>query len=407
MVDFWREIFDYLQRRLGQSVASCIGIIWGIFIMIVLVGVGTGFEYGIYRLFEDFSKGCTYVYAGETSKVSSKSSIGKQISFKEEDIAVLKKTTDAITAISPEISQWFKIKYKGKEGDFELKGISEDYLKIKKINVSSGRFLNKLDFDESRKTVVIGKNVVDVLFKNEDPIGRSVEINGSFFSVVGILKNTQMGYADERACYLPLSTFNVAITDSEEFKVFLYDVENQKKSKEVEEIVRNKLSQICGFDKTDDRAIYISSIDQQVGMFTSFFDAIKYFMWFVGISTLVGGIIGVGNIMNATVRERTREIGIRKAIGAKSMDIKKMIIAETLTITFISGVVGILLGWLVLLLIGCFISEDSLIMTKPHLDVVTTIFSMIVLIVSGVLAGLKPASYAASLQPIEALRRED
>ena len=143
--------------------------------------------------------------------------------------------------------------------------------------MSSGRFLNKLDFDESRKTVVIGKNVVDVLFKNEDPIGRSVEINGSFFSVVGILKNTQMGYADERACYLPLSTFNVAITDSEEFKVFLYDVENQKKSKEVEEIVRNKLSQICGFDKTDDRAIYISSIDQQVGMFTSFFDAIKYF----------------------------------------------------------------------------------------------------------------------------------
>jgi putative ABC transport system permease protein len=405
--DFWGEIYEYIKRKPQKVIVSSIGIVWGIFILTLLIGVGNGFERGVFKVFSGFAVNSTYIFASETSVEYKGTAINKKIFLNEMDLDILKKTVPEIIHISPEVSQRKLVLHKNKTGLFEIKGVYPAYFSIKLIETEVGRILNPLDMQKNRKTALIGENVVEVLFKDQNPIGEMIQIDREIFQVVGTIKNTILNSSEERAIYIPFSTYLSILYDAQNFSTVVYNQEETMNSKKIQLNIRSRMARKYQFSPDDDNVFYFNSIEDQVKAFSELFSTLKKFLWFMGISTLIGGIIGIGNIMYATTKERTMEIGIRKAIGAKPSEIRGMIMGEAIALTSVAGSLGLILGWSILEIIGLFIDEDSLIMGKPSIDIITVIVALLILIISGTLAGLIPAIYASELQPIDALREDN
>ena len=405
--DFWNEIYEYVSRKPQRAILSCIGITWGILILSVLLGIGKGFEKGVLKIFSGFSQNTTYVFASETSEEHNGFPANKKVFFDETDMNMLKNTVSGIISISPEISKLESVLYKEKMGLFEIKGVYIDYFTIKLMTMEKGRVLNCLDTQSMKRTAVIGKNVADVFFKNEEPIGKMIQIDQDIFQVVGVIKSTILNSQEERSIYISFSVYLELFPDEKQFSTFLYTIENDFNPKKIQLNIRERLARKYQFASNDEKVLYFNSLEDQVKAFSSLFSTMRKFLWFIGISTLVGGIIGIGNSMYTSTRERTREIGIRKSVGANSSEIKNMIIGESIALTTIAGTIGLLLGWIILKIVALFISEDSLVMEKPTLDVITIVIALLILVISGTLAGLMPAIYASDLHPIEALKEEN
>jgi len=405
--DFWNEIYEYVSRKPQRAFFSSVGITWGILILSLLLGIGNGFEKGVFKIFSGFSQNTTYVSASETSVKHYGYSVNKKIFFDETDMNMLRNVVPGISYISPEISQWKSVLYKEKTGLFELKGVYIDYFKIKLMAMEKGRALNRLDMQSNRRAAIIGKNVAEILFNNQEPIGKMIQIDQDLFQVVGVIKNSIFNSQEERSIYIPFSTYLSLSSDDKRFSTFLYTLENDYNSKKIQMNIRERLAKKYQFSSNDEKVLYFNSLEDQVKAFSSLFSTIRKFLWFMGISTLMGGVVGIGNSMYASTRERTKEIGIRKSLGANSSEIKNMIIGESVALTSIAGCIGLLLGWCTLKIVALFISEDSLVMEKPTLDIVTIVIAMLILIVSGTLAGLMSAIYASGLHPIDALKEEN
>lgn len=407
MIDFWYEIWETIRRKPTRVILMGLGISWGIFILILLVGIGEGFEKGVLKLFDGYSKSTTYVFVGQTSKAYKGTVVGQPITITEGDMTRLRQDVPEIARISPEISRWEAVYSEKTQGTFDVRAVCPDYFDIRILETGKGRLLNRLDMIESRKCLVIGKNVADVLFYHDQPIGKQVRIGTEVYLVVGVIKNTLLTSSEDRVVYIPYSTYLKTNATAKEFTTMVYTICDGVESKEVNDRVKSILSRNKNVDPDDGSAFFFNSMEEQVKAFNSLFDTLKGFLWFMGISTLVSGVIGIGNIMYISAKERTREIGIRKSLGARSSTIKGMFLCESIAITSIAGYIGIALGWLILELIGLLIDDDTLMMDKPQINLIITIFAMLILMIAGVIAGLKPAMYAADLCPIEALRDEN
>lgn len=406
-IDFWYEIYESVRRKPSRTILTGIGISWGIFILIVLVGIGSGFERGVFKLFNGFSKSTTYVYASETSMGYKGMANGRKIQFQKEDLDMLKSRIPEITHLSPEIGRWNAVYVDTQNGWFETRGVYPDYFRIKLLEIENGRALNNLDMNEARKVVLIGQNVVDMLFKKENPIGKHLRINQEIFRVVGTIKNTMLSSYEARVIYMPYSVYEQIDARAGQFGTVVFSIIKEAKVRDVNKRVRNIMARKYQFDPSDDKVFYFNSMEEQVKAFTDLFVMIRKFLWFMGISTLISGIIGVGNIMYSSAKERTREIGIRKSVGAKAQQIKAMFLWESIALTSLAGYVGLILGWGILKVVALFISEDTPIMERPGLDFPTAIAAVFILVIAGTLAGLRPAIYAAELNPIEALKEEN
>ena len=267
--------------------------------------------------------------------------------------------------------------------------------------------LNALDMNEARKVVLIGENVVDMLFRKENPIGKYIRMGQEMFRVIGTIKNTMLNSYEARVIYMPYSVYEQVDATAGRFGTVVFSTVKGAKIKEVNTHVRNVMARKYQFAPSDDKVFYFNSMEEQVKAFTDLFVMIRKFLWFMGISTLVSGVIGVGNIMYSSAKERTREIGIRKSVGAKAQQIKAMFLWESIALTSLAGYVGLVLGWGILKVVALFISEDTPMMEKPGLDFPTAVAAIFILVIAGTLAGLRPAIYAAELNPIEALKEEN
>lgn len=405
-LDFWHEIYDDLMRKPSRTILTGVGISWGILILIVLVSIGTGFQSGVMRLFNKFVKTSTYVYSGQTTKGYKSTSIGKQIMFKVEDLKMLHNSVAAIEFISPEVSNLSKVYSGNRFGQYNVKGVCPDYFKIRIIETNMGRILNYNDSKDCRKVALIGKNIAEILFKGKQPIGNTIKIGGEVYQVIGIIKNDIMNSFEEQSIYIPYETYLMSNPSAKEFSTILYSTIAKSDTKRTNDLVKHFLARKYIFSPDDNNVLYFNSMEDQVKAFNNLFATIKKFLWFIGISTLISGIIGVGNIMYTTAKERTREIGILKSIGASSLSIKKMFIYESITLTTLSGLIGMALAYVILQLIGIVISEDSLI-NKLEIDLPTGMVAILILVTAGTLIGLRPAVYASSLNPIDALREEN
>ena len=403
----FKEIIANIFSNKTRFVLSSIGIGWGVLILVVLIGVGRGLENGIFNLFRGFAVNSIYVLASKTTLPYMGNPAGQQIMFGEDDIYMLKNNIPSIISISPEASFYENVSVGELTANYNIKGVLSEYFEMKLMKTSSGRTLNRLDEAEKRMVVLIGSNVSEMFFDNTDPVGKHLTIGNNVCVVVGVIKNTLLNNSEERQIYMPYSVHSTTFGYERKFPILAFTYSEEADFNILKQRFREFMARKYNFSPNDDRVFFFSSVEEQVKAFNSLFDAMSTFLWFIGISTLVGGVIGVANIMYASAKERTFEIGIRKAVGARKSEIRLMFIGESVITTFFAGIVGMALGIAILKAIGTFINPDEMLLEKPGINMVTSIMTIVILMICGTLAGLRPAIYATNLQPIDSLRKEN
>jgi len=406
--DKWLEIWSTVKQNKLRTFLTSFSVFWGIFMLIILLGSGKGLENGVQKEFASDATNTLWVNGGITTLAYKGMLPGRNIQLNNKDFEAIKKEVLAgdELAIRKDIWQNNTISYKNKFVTYDVKCVNPVYAKIENIEMMEGRFVNELDLQDSRKVVCIGYLVRDNLFgENKNPIGEMVKINSIPFKVVGVFTDSG-GDRDVRRVYIPHSTATKVYGFGNKVgRIPILTTANVEESLEMEKRIKKSLAGIHRFDPEDPRALRIWNNLENYAQFTSLFKMIRLFVWFIGIMTIVAGIVGVSNIMIIVVKERTKEIGIRKAIGARPSSIVSLILMESILITSVAGYMGLVVGTFLLELISKYMPASDY-FANPEVSLGVAIQATVVLVISGALAGFWPALRAARIKPIEALRDE-
>lgn len=408
ILDRWVEIISVIRRNKLRTFLTGFSVTWGIFMLIILLGSGHGLENGVHDQFRSSAVNTLWVWGGETSNAYKGYKPGRQISFENEDYDNIVNKIDGVEYLSGRLHVWGDntITYKGEFGDFEMRCVHPDYGIIEKIALLQGRFINNIDIQKNRKVVTIGVAVKEALFKEEKAIGKHINIRGIPFKVVGIFEDDDGRQDNQRVVYLPVTTSQKAIVGEDRINTIAVTVASNEvgDSKRMEAEIRKDFSQRHIFDIEDKSAMFIWNGVEEFKQFQDLFAAIRLFIWVIGIGTIVAGIVGVSNIMMISVKERTREIGIRKSLGATPWSIITMVMQEAILITGFAGYIGLILGIGLLELVSPYIQSEFF--RNPEANLGVAVSAVIVLIVAGTIAGYVPARRAAAIKPVEALKEE-
>jgi putative ABC transport system permease protein len=414
-VDVWQEIFSTINKNKLRTFLTGFSVAWGIFMLMILLGSGNGLQNGVQEEFKDNSINVMWLWTGRTSIPYHGLKDGRSITFKNDDYSFLKKNKDL-----EEISSRFYLpgnitfSYKNEYGSFNTSSCHPELKDIEKVNISSGRFINEMDMREFRKVIVIGNDIKKALFKEEDPIGKYIRLNNVPFKVVGVSNDKRRN--DDRTAYLPVTTAQRIFNGGDKVHLFALTTKMVKTTEEAEAVtqeVRESLAKKHDFDAKDTKAMGSFNMLTEYIRTMKIFEAIKLFVWIIGIGTLIAGIVGVSNIMLILIKERTREIGIRKALGATPGSVIGLVLLESILITTVAGYIGLVMGVGIMEGINYALEQmlasgggDGIFFRNPTVDFTTAVVSTLLLILSGAIAGYFPARKAAMVKPIEALRDE-
>jgi putative ABC transport system permease protein len=333
---------------------------------------------------------------------------GRNIQLVNEDYDAVKKSVKGIDKSSSRYNMWGSntLSYKKQFGSFNVRNVYPDYAHIEKITIIKGRFINDPDISQFRKVTVISTKVEEALFKGEDPMGKYISVNGVPFKVIGLFTDEDNRDDNMQTIYLPISTAQRVFSGDNRINTIAITVGDASvdESKQIEQEVRSKLAALHKFDPTDPRAIFTWNSLEEFQKFIRLFSSIRMFIWVIGFGTIIAGIVGVSNIMMIVVKDRTKEIGIRKAMGATPWSIVSLVLQEAVLITSFAGYIGLVLGVVVLETVGSKIESEFF--SQPSVDLRIAIYALVLLVLSGALAGFIPARKAAAIKPIEALRDE-
>jgi len=396
-----------------RSFLTGFSVSWGIFILILLLGAGNGFRAGMLNIFSGYASNSIWVTGARTTKPGKGSmQAGSQVLFDDDLLNKLKKHFQEIQFIASESGLTINnpITYKDKTAWFDIKGISENYLKIKSLEIGEGRIFNAWDYENKRPVVIIGEKVKEILFDREDPIGKYINIEGVIFTVIGALKTgTVFSMMEQNSIYSPAITLRNTYNLDSEYSTFGVLLNENTDFKTFENRLRDFLSETTGIDKDDRSALFIMNIQAQVKAFGMLFNGMDTFLWILGLCFFLTGALGIMNIMFVVVNERAEEIGIRKAIGATPASILQLIIAEALVITVFFGLTGTVFGFLAMQIYNWIVSSlqsgDQHIFSKATISLSIVIVAFVLLIISGLLAGILPARKASKIMPIETLSK--
>ncbi|MEO6883706.1 MAG: ABC transporter permease [Bacteroidia bacterium] len=414
-LDKWQEILATINKHKLRTLLTAFGVFWGIFMLVLLMGTGKGLQNGVYRDFANLATNSVFVWAEKTSIPYHGLQPGRFIQLTNEDTKALKDNIAEINYIAPRmsLSGEFSVSRDTKNGSFQVMGTTPDIRQIKAVTIGEGRFLDELDGAQMRKIAVIGPRVAEVLFGIEDPIGKYINIKGSFFKVVGVFKleNTSGGDGrnDAQTIYIPLSTLQRTFNQVNYVDSYAINIKPGISVAVVESKIKAFLELKHDISPDDARAIGSWNAEKEFQNISGLFAGINVFNWIVGIGTIIAGIVGVSNIMLIIVKERTREIGVRKALGATPWSIVGLIIQESIVITSVSGYMGLVCGVGVIQGISFLMDKFNVksdYFSHPEINFHMAITATIILVVSGSLAGLIPAMKASRINPIEALRTE-
>ncbi len=405
--DNWQEIFETIRKNKLRSFLTAFSVGWGIFILIVLLGAGQGLYNGAQAQFMSDAVNSIVVEGGQTSIAHGGLKINRQIQLTNEDYALIADKTPYIDRKSAVYRGWGSrmISYKKKHAGFVVRPVMPEHCFLENAQIISGRFLNNIDINEFRKVCAIGEPVKKELFNNEDPINKFVDIEGVQYKVVGVF--TDPGNGDNTRAYIPLSTAQRAYGGKRDINFMWLSTteEGVAKSEDMVKNIRNLMAHKYNFSPEDLNAIRIENWSLEYKRIMSMLNGIKVFIWIIGMLTLFAGIVGVSNIMMIIVKERTKEIGIRKAIGATPALIVGQIILEAVFITAVAGYIGLISG-IGLLELANSIGMDSDFFKKPEVDFKAAVYATLLIIVAGALAGFIPSIRAARVEPVVALRSE-
>jgi putative ABC transport system permease protein len=411
-VERWQEIFETIGKNKLRTFLTGLSVASGIFILVILLGFSSGIQKGVKTQFEQDATNSIRIGTRATTKGYKGLNPGRQIQLRNEDFeAMNRKYGDQLEFKTALYNMWgSQVSFEGQTGNYRLEGASPDQQFIENASLTAGRFLSLDDMEEARKVAVIGYTIQQDLFKGVDPIGKMISVYGINFKVIGVYTDPG-GAREENRFFVPLSTAQVSFAAGDRIRNIAYTV---KMSDNFDEAVATSIQLSENFENDikekyiiapDDRsAVRVDNTLEEAKKIYSLIAVIRNVFWFIGIFTIIAGVVGVGNIMLIIVKERTKEIGIRKAIGAVPSSIIGMILQESIFITAIAGFLGLFVGVAVLQIIGPWMENDFI--KNPQVDFTTAITTVFILILAGAIAGYIPARRAAKIKPIEALREE-
>ena len=404
-LDVWQEIFSTIRKNKLRTFLTGLSVAWGIFMLIILLGSGNGLAKGVMYNFSD-AKNSIWMGGGQTSKAYNGLNAGRKIEFKNEDLRMVDDKYDVIENLSARYDMWGSlVSYKSNYGNFDVQAIHPGHQVTEAVELLEGRLLNKLDVKEYRKIAIIGKAAKEQLFKEEDPVGKYVNIKGIPFKVVGIFGDIHEG--ETQRFFIPISLAQKTFVTKNQVGsiTFTTGESSVKESEQMMDNLKQVLARKYNFDPEDSRAMWSWNALKDYQQMQALFKGINLFVLIIGIFTIIAGIVGVSNIMLIVVKERTKEIGIRKAIGARPSSIILLIIQEAVLVTAIAGYAGLLAGVVLLESVAKMMPATEF-FRNPGVDFKLAIGATLMIVLAGVIAGFIPARKAAKIRPVVALRDE-
>lgn len=410
-IDRYKEILDTLSRNKSRSFLTGFGVFWGVFMLVALLGGGQGLKELLQNQFEGFATNTGIVFAQNTTKPYSGFRKGRSWNMTYKDVERLRHQMPELETITPQLSTWGSSAVHGdKKTECVMKGLLPDYAKVETPKLFYGRYINDMDIKQGRKVCILGKKVYKDLFpEGGDPCGKMVCIDKIYYRVAGVdynSSNININGSNEKSVTVPLTVMQRVYNMGDAVHLICFTAQPGVTISSITDKVRRVVAQGHKIDPTDEKAITIFNTEVMFGMLDNLFSGVNFLILLVGIGTLLAGAIGVSNIMMVTVRERTTEIGIRRAIGATPGNILSQIITESVILTAVAGMSGILFAVLILEMLEIGNTEDGI--TAAHFQVrfYAAVAATLLLSVLGVLAGLAPAARAMSIKPVDAMRDE-
>lgn len=408
----WSEVFEAINKNKLRTFLTGFSVATGILILVLLLGVGEGMKNGVEEQFQRDATNRISVYTGVTGVEYKGLNPGRRIQFKNEDYDILLNNFgDQLEYKSSVYRIWSGLtSHKDKSGSYRIEGVLPDYQFLENAGMINGRFINEIDQKKFTKHVVIGKKVRDELFEDKNPLGELIEVRDINFKVVGVFQDPG-GDREESKVLMPLSTMQKVFGAGQDIqnlsftlpKAQSFDIALENSNQLIAEL-ESMLKAKHTVSPLDNSAINFSNSIENSKRFYDLTNNIKLFFWLIGLASLLAGIIGVSNIMLIIVKERTKEIGIRKALGAKPMSIVAMVLHESIFVTAVSGFMGLIVGLVLLEFVGPMINTEFI--SNPEVSFNIAISTVIVLVIAGAIAGFFPAYRGAKIKPINALREE-
>ncbi len=413
-IDSYREILDTLTRNKSRSFLTGFGVFWGVFMLVVLIGGGQGLKEMLQRNFDGFAQNTVIVWSQQTSKAYKGFRKGRWWSMDYKDITRLHQRVPELDVVAPVLfAPWGKTNtayYKDQKTTPRIQGCTPEYAQVISPKLYYGRYINEMDMKEHRKVCVIGKKIYKDLFRDGgDPCGKSIRIDSTYYEVIGVdyaSSNININGRSDQKITLPLTLMQQTYNRGNEVDMMVATGHKGVVMSSITDRMREAVTIAHYVDPTDEQAAMVFNTEVLFQMLDNLFRGVNFLVWLVGLGTLLAGAIGVSNIMMVTVRERTTEIGIRRAIGATPKMILSQIISESIVLTLVAGMSGILFGVLILHMLELGNTEDGILTTHFQIGFWTAISAALMVSAMGVLAGLAPAGRAMTIKPVDAMRDE-
>jgi len=417
--DRWQEVYSTLRSNRLRTFMTAFGVFWGIFMLIIMMGSGKGLENSVFDGFQDFATNSSFMWTRQTTIPYKGLPRGRYWMFTNEDMKAIRQNVPEIGLLAPRLQPWSgngenNVVRGLKTASYDIFGDYPDFFKIDPVILLSGRVINDIDIRENRKVVVIGNRVRDEMFNpKENPIGQYLRIRGVYFQVVGVFepknKNMSFGGDKEKSIFVPFTSLQIAYNMGDEVHFFAVTGKNNIPVSVVEKKCMALIGERNKIAPEDEQAFGHFNLEEEFNKMRGLFNGISTLIWFVGIGTLFAGVIGVSNIMLIVVKERTKEIGIQRSIGASPWKVITQIVMESVVLTSFSGMVGLIIGVGILELINYQMvnsGAEADMFKNPGINFGIAVTALVVLIFAGLLAGLIPAKKAVSIRPVEALRAD-
>jgi len=410
-LDTYKEIMETLTRNKSRSLLTGFGVFWGVFMLVVLLGGGQGLKELLSNNFQGFATNSALVFAQPTTKPYDGFRKGRQWNMVYQDVERLRAQVPELDVVTPMVSQWQRIVTAGdKKTTAGVKGLQPAYAKVEEPQIRYGRYINDMDMAQRRKVCVLGKKVYKTLFPGGgDPCGQLVRVDSVYYRVVGVdyaAGEIKVNGGAEESVIVPITLMQETYGLGDAVHLISVTGKPGVVMSDVAPVMRAVIGRAHRVDPTDEKAITVFNTEVMFGMVDSLFTGVNFLIWLVGIGTLLAGAIGVSNIMMVTVRERTTEIGIRRAIGATPRTILGQIVAESILLTAVAGMSGILFAVAILQLLEMANTTDGIVAAHFQVGFWTAVGAVVLLALLGVLAGLAPAVRAMAIKPVDAMRDE-
>jgi putative ABC transport system permease protein len=413
-VDTYREILDTLTRNKSRSFLTGFGVFWGVFMLVSLIGGGQGMKEMLNKNFEGFATNSAFVWSQQTSKAYKGFRKGRWWSMDLKDVERLRQRVPELDVIAPVVFMPWNASstayHEDRKVTINVQGVTPEYADVVGPKLYYGRYINDMDLKHHRKVCVLGKKIYKDLFKEGgNPCGQSIRIDSTYYQVVGVDYNTSsisINGTSEEMVTLPFTMVQQAYNRGQQIDLIAVTARKGVVMSDITDRIRETVARAHYVDPTDEQGARVFNTEVLFQLLDNLFKGVNFLIWLVGLGTLLAGAIGVSNIMMVTVRERTTEIGIRRAIGATPKMILSQIISESILLTLVAGMSGILFGVMILQMLEMYNTEDGIVETHFQVSFWTAIFCAVVVSSLGVLAGLAPAARAMSIKPVDAMRDE-